>query len=337
MRLHLPANSTIMFALAAAAQAAAPIELELATERGMQITAPHEWLQLLTSLGVDNVRIRTAAPGDQPKLENLGSDDRPRYRIVGVITARQELLLPGGTFQRNDRRRIREYFERLAAEGGEAIAPRGRFGLTENELKSLHVDLAQTIDFDTKGLSARAAIDQLQTKLTLHLLLDAAAEQTIRNARPLDDEVRGLTAGTGMAIMLRPFGLVLRPEKPLGKPTLLHIAAADPDEGAWPIGWEPERSTGRVAPALMESVNVEIDGYTLAEAIGAIAPRVKLPIFWDHAKLAERKIDPATVQVKLARTRTFYKRVLDRILAQARLAPLLRVDEAGTAFLWITL
>ena len=85
----------------------------------------------------------------------------------------------------------------------------------------------------------------------------------------------------------------------------------------------------------MEFLNVEIEGYTLQEAIDAIAPRLKLPIFWDHAAFAEHKIDPATIQVHVPRTRTFYKRILDRVLAQARLAEL-RVDEAGTAFLWIS-
>jgi len=40
--------------------------------------------------------------------------------------------------------------------------------------------------------------------------------------------------------------------------------------------------------------------------------------------------------VKLARTKTSYKRVIDRILSQARLASEVRVDEAGVPFLWIS-
>ena len=43
----------IVLACAATAHAAPPIELELATERGVQITAPQEWLQLLAGIGIE--------------------------------------------------------------------------------------------------------------------------------------------------------------------------------------------------------------------------------------------------------------------------------------------
>ena len=80
----------------------------------------------------------------------------------------------------------------------------------------------------------------------------------------------------------------------------------------------------------------KIDGYTLEEALTAIGPRIKIPLYFDHAALAEYEIDPAKVQVRFPRSRTFYKRVIDRVLAQARLGSQLRVDEAGAPFLWIT-
>ena len=83
--------------------------------------------------------------------------------------------------------------------------------------------------------------------------------------------------------------------------------------------------------------NVEISGFTLEETLAAIGPRVKIPIYMDHAALAAHKIEPDKIQVRLARTRTIYKRVIDRVLAQAKLGSQVRIDEAGTPFLWITL
>ena len=79
-------------------------------------------------------------------------------------------------------------------------------------------------------------------------------------------------------------------------------------------------------------LNVEIDGYTLTEAIDAIGPRIKIPIYWDHTALAAAHIDPTAIKVAVPKTRTYYKRVLDRVLAQAHLAGQLRTDEAGTRF-----
>jgi hypothetical protein len=337
MRLHLATNLILALVIAAAAQAAPPIELELATERGLQITAPQQWLQLLASLGIEHVRIRTAGPGDQPQLANRGSDARPRYHVVGILSARDELHLPGGMFRATDRKKLQDYFARLAAEGSEGVtAPRGRFGLTDKQLIALHAELAQPLDPPTKGEQPAKILEQLQSKLNYSLSLDAAVEQALRAAEPFPDEVRGLTVGTGLAIVLRNYGLALRPEKPRGEPVVLRILPLDDNADAWPIGWDPERRVREVAPVLMESLNVEIANYTLRETLDAIQPRVKIPFFVDHLALAKNGIDLDKVPVRIPQTRTFYKRTLDVALAKARLAGNVRVDEAGKPFLWIT-
>jgi hypothetical protein len=159
-------------------------------------------------------------------------------------------------------------------------------------------------------------------------------------------------------MMLRNDGLALRPEKsrgqaigfrvvadgslamtPTGGPPVATATAgktADYDMSRWPIGWEPQKTPGETAPSLFESLNAEIDGYTLEETLAAIGPRLKIPLYLDHAALAAHEIEPAKIQVRLPRTRTFYKRLIDRVLTQARLGSELRLDEAGTPFLWIT-
>jgi hypothetical protein len=183
-------------------------------------------------------------------------------------------------------------------------------------------------------------------------VLDAEAERLLREAQPIHDELKGITAGTGLAIALREVGLTMKPEKArgqavayrivpaaadaTGQSTLGKTGAPDPNAKSWPIGWEPDKAPGEIAPSLMESLNAEIDGYSLEEALAAITPRLKLPLYIDHAALSAHNIDPAKVQVKLPRARMTYKRLLDRILAQARLGSSIRVDESGTPFLWVT-
>jgi hypothetical protein len=338
MQLRVLANLLLLLlTVAASAEAAPPVELELATEQGVQITAPRQWLQLLTGIGIENVRIRGARANDKPLAENRGDAQHPRYHVVGILTANDRLRLPGGEFADSDRQRLADYFTRLAADGAESMtAERGRFGLTKAEYTAAHADLAQPLGFATQGQSLRAVLDRAQGKFSLPLVPDAAANRIIEAAAPVKDDVSGLSAGTALAIVLRSTGLALRPDKSVGEPLALRIVPAGSVEDVWPIGWEAKASPGETAPALMEFLNVEIEGYTLQEAIDAIAPRLKLPIFWDHAALAAHKIDPATIQVHVPRTRTFYKRILDRVLAQARLNAQLRVDDAGTAFLWIS-
>lgn len=339
-----------VLACAAVAHAAPPVELELATDRGVQITAPQEWLQLLAGMGINNVRIRGLKAGDEPKAVNTGTPQKPSFHVVGIVTSRG-LRLPGGTFTTGERAKIKDYFDRLSADGAESMtAPRGKFGLTQKELTAALTDLAQSVDFETKGQPARTVLERLQAKLTLKFDTDAAADRAIREAAPVPDELKGLTAGTALAIVLRNNGLVFRPEKARGQAVTIHISPASSDSLVqstlgktdnaeikfWPIGWEPDRSPGETAPSLLESLNAEIDGYTLEEALAAISPRLKVPVYVDHEALASHHIEPAKIQVKLARARMTYKRLIDRILSQARLGSSVRVDENGTAFLWVT-
>ena len=354
MQLRFSAHVLIVLACATLVQAAPPVELEVATERGVQITAPQEWLQLLAAIGIDRVRIRALRSGDEPQVVDRGAAGRPSYHVVGILSARNQLRLPGGTFSRGDRTRLKDYFERLAADGAESLtAPRGRYGLTEKELQAALADLAQPINFETKGQPLRAVVDRFQSSDATKLVVDPDATRVIQAAAAVADEVKGLSTGTGLAIVLRSNGLVFRPEKARGQPVVYRIAMADADSLVqstlgktsgddatlvtnWPIGWELQDAPGNVAPSLSEVLNAEIDGYSLDEALAAIGLRLKVPLYLDHAALAARHIDPAAVQVRLARTRTSYKRVIDLVLSQARLGSELRVDEAGTPFLWIT-
>jgi hypothetical protein len=350
MRRTILATLAIV-AIAATGHATAPVELELATERGVQITAPHEWLQLLTAIGVRDVRIRAQQIGDELEATNVGTADRPRYHVLGILSSGDRLKLPGGTFTKQDRAGLKDYFDRLSADGAESLtAARGRFGLTAKELQSVTADLTQPIDFETKDQPPLEVIERLQSSFTVQLALDPAAGRALGDAEPVADELRGISTGTGLAMILRRAGLVLRPEKKRGEPVTLRVLPASGDAltastlgetendeiAVWPIGWRPEQTPGNTAPNLFRPRNAEIDGYTLAEALAAIQPRTHVPMYFDHAALAAKQIDPATIQVRLARTRAGYKRVIDRILAQARLHSQLRVDEAGRPFLWIT-
>jgi hypothetical protein len=356
----------LILAWASGLSAAPPIELELATERGVQITAPQEWLQLLTQLGIENVRIRGAKPGDTPKVSNHGTAERPSFEVLGLLTARDQIKLPGGTFSRADRGRLKDYFAQLAADGAESLtAPRGLFGLTEHEIEVVFADLSQPVYFETKGRPLPTVLHQLQSKFKSKVTISPDATTAIRSAKPIADEFQGISSGTAVAMMLRANGLVMRPEKPRGQPVAYRIEVAaksgspttrkatgrpagataiteragktdDSQIQQWPIGWEPPEIPGRVAPSLFELLNAEIDGFTLAETLDAVGPRLKMPMIVDHASLAAHEIDLDKVQVRLPKTRTSYKRVIDRAVAQARLHSQLRVDEAGKPFLWIS-
>jgi hypothetical protein len=97
-------SAVLVLALPHVAKAAgSPIELELVTEQGVQITAPQQWLQLLAGIGIEHVQIHGGGQGDEPKVTNRGNAKAANYLVVGVLSSRDQLLLPGGTFTKADR------------------------------------------------------------------------------------------------------------------------------------------------------------------------------------------------------------------------------------------
>src|SRR3954453_6773149 len=207
MRKNLLISALFCLAGSAAVTAAPPVALEIATERGVQITAPQEWLQLLAGIGIEQVRIRGMEPGDEPRATNAGSPQRPSYRVLGIITTRDQLRLPGGTFGPGDRAKLKDYFDRLSADGAESLtAARGRFGLTEKELTAAFADLSQSIDFETKGQPPSSVLEQLQKRPSLKLQIEDGVSQELSNAKPVVDELKGLTSGTAISMLLRRCG-----------------------------------------------------------------------------------------------------------------------------------
>ncbi len=211
------------------------------------------------------MRIRGSRPGDEPKVTNRGTRRAASYTWSASSQRAISCGCPAARLPRPTAAELKDYFDRLAADGAESLtAPRGDFGLTEKEMTAVLADLAQPIDFETKGLTPRGFIDRLQTKLSLKPSVDAEAEQALRTAAPAVDELTGVSAGTALAMTLRNCGLVMRPEKRAASrwPIELWQPSQDvirgrtlgkmtsPNMQYWPVGWEPEKSPGEIAPAL---------------------------------------------------------------------------------------
>ena len=106
--VYVPAMAIVFVAMVAAAATAAPrIDLELGTAEGFPPPARQRWFQLLMELKVDNLQIRAAQrAGEKPAIEKAGSDADPSYKVIGTLTAGDELQLPGGKFNSRDRGRL---------------------------------------------------------------------------------------------------------------------------------------------------------------------------------------------------------------------------------------
>jgi hypothetical protein len=321
-------------AAASSSRAAEPrVDLEVVTEPGFLPTDAGAWSETLTRAGFSSVRIKSGSVS--PSMQTVGTPQSPAYRVVGVLTSSNQLLLPQGRFSLGDRGAIETWVRKLRDGGEDAITIKPVvFGLLPKQLVAVHEALAVPVQGSTRNKPPRDAAKQIADRLSLKFIADETAQRGLGSAEPVSDELEGLSSGTALAAILRPLGLVMFPEKS-GSEFRLRIAASRDAKEHWPVGWPPKGNPSETLPELFKFLNVEIADTPLSETLTAVSGRVKAPLLVDHNALARGEID-LTTKVTFPRTNTFYSRALDRLLIQVKLKYELRVDEADKPFLWIT-
>lgn len=312
------------------------VELELVMEPDFPTEQARQWSATLSKAGIDNVRIRAAAPGDRVRVERTGTARAPSYKVTGLLTRDQKLVLPGGKFAASDAAGIAAWLGRLQESGPEELSARpGAFGLLPSQLVATHESLSGKVDFSTKGKPPQEVVAKIAAALKLKVRLDGAAQQALAECDPVGDELLGLTHGTALAAAIRPAGLVLVPAKS-GAAVELAIVDSRSAKESWPIGWPIKEAPRDVLPELFKMIPAEVHDTPLGETLEAIRGRVKAPMVVDYNALARLRVDLETTKVNLPKSNTYYAKVLDRILFPIHLKYELRVDEADQPFLWIT-
>ena len=339
----MPSLSRISLAVAIAlvlveshvAIAAEPrVELEIALEGNSIPAEARSWTEMLTQAGFSSVRIR-GGQGDSPSLEASGTPQSPRYRVVGVLTPSNQLLVPKGRFGLNDRSGVEQWLKKLRDFGEEGISIKPvAFGLLPRQLVAVHEALAVRVEKSTLGRPSREVAKQIADRLTYKFIADGSAQRALASDDAVADELQGLTCGTALAAILRPLGLVMFPERN-GPDLRLRLLAARDAKEFWPVGWPPKGNPSETVPEFFKFLKVEISDIPLTEAMLAIADRLKTPLLVDHNSLARDRVDLQT-KVNFPATNIYYARALDRLLFQAKLKYEIRVDEAEKPFLWIT-
>ena len=332
----LVVHSAIVLA-ATPAYAGATVQLELVTAKGFPITGAHQWMEALAGLGFSGVRIRSARPADQPQIEATGTDAARIYRVMGVLDARNTLRLPGGSFSIRDQRRLSQWLAKIKAGGEEGLTAKpAAFGLSNQQLVDLHGALAARVTLATTDQSAVDVVSAIRQRLDLPIATDPSVVARLEGANPVSEQMQGLSSGTALAAVLRPLGLIHVPRVQTGGEFQLVVTDVRNSAESWPVGWPPEKQDRELVPKLFEFLDVEIREEPVDSAVRAICQRLKLPVLYDHNSMARFQIDPSQTRVSIPAGRSYYKRILDRVLAQARLKAEIRVDEADQPFAWIT-
>jgi hypothetical protein len=320
--------------------AEARVEIELAAPGTFPALSQRQWYQLLSELGVDGLRIRKAGAEDKVEVKTAGSNAAPVYRVVGMLTSTGQLELPGGRFSSQDRGRLAEWLGKLRAEGPASLTGGARtspFGLSAKQFAAVNADLARRVDFSAQERTPGELVVKLTPTLNYSLAADRSTSARLASAEPIGEELQGLSSGTALAYALRSEGLGLMPRIGDGKKLEYAIVKPDAKQTTWPVGWPlEERKPKDVVPALFETLNAEIDDIPLKEAMDAIAERLKVAVLYDHYALARQGIDLAKLNAKFPSSKTWYGKIIDRLLHQSGLKGEWRLDDAGKPLLWVT-
>jgi hypothetical protein len=326
----------LVFALGLNARAAPRVEMEVVMENGLQANAgAQKWMKILEDAGIPNVRFRGATPSDKVSARIEGTGDKAVVHVVAQLSAKGQLVTPGGPFNVGDGAKLKKWLADVADAAGPQGPRKTAFGLTAKQFDEVRQALAVPVAIETKGQRPEKVIQQLTSKLPLTLAIDPAIQKAIAADDPVRDELKGVATGTALAALARPAGAVLLPHAG-AQGVSLELVKANAGGEMWPIGWPPEeKDESKIVPMLFQFIPVDIDGVPASQAIDALAERLKTPLVFDYNNMLRQKVD-LNKPVKLPAGKTFYRKIVDLVLFQVGLKAEIRLDDAGKPLLWIT-
>ena len=313
------------------------IELEVYSTPTTPAVMQHEWLEALSDVGADRVSTKTVRK-PSASVEESSYGGSTVVLVKGVINNRK-IKLPGKSFSINDRGGVKDYLQSLRADGAKtALAEKKAFGLTSEQLVSVHSSLAGVVQTSSKDQPAGELLKQMIQSSPLKTELSSAAKSALTSDEKVTNEYQGLSIGTAISIELRRHDLVLRPAPKQGRGVELEIVPVAEAPESWPQGWPPEKPPVTTFPKLFEVTALQLNNIQLDSVLAAVSRRLKIEFIVDPAAWNGKLVDLSTVKVTYNKKRSSYSAAIGSILSQSKpqLHYEIRNDENEKPFIWIT-
>lgn len=311
------------------------VEIEVLAQPGLSTaSAAQKWTKLFGDLGVGSVRVRGAQADERIGVQVDGKGDTAVVRVTAAMNDRGVLVTSGGQFSLSDRAKLEKWLAGLST-ANDPKAKTTVFGITAKQYEEVQTQLAGRVNFSTKGTSPQDVVEKLRRSLKMPLHVDGAIERALAADDPVRDELQGLSIGAALAAIARPVGGVLVARDVNGQ-TQLALASPNAKGESWPIGWPPkDKDERRYVPKLFEFLDVSLEDVPAGDAIDAVIARLGVPVLYDHNNLVRHKIDMKK-PVNVPAGKSYYRKVLEKVLFQAGMKFEVRVDDAERPFLWVT-
>lgn len=311
------------------------IRFQVAYPQGLQVGVAQKWLVAIQQSGADGIRL-VLNPDQEIKLLEDQFKSKTTIHVYARINASQKLIVKGASFSLSDTAALKAWIAKLRTlKSVDPDKQPGAFGLTNEQLVKVHEQLARPYPKSTRNQPVTEILKVARAQIGIPIGADLSAKEALAEIAKVPEELEGISCGTVLAAVLRPLGLVLTISD--GGKQLAIVNSRKVDEH-WPVGWPIQQRPNRLAPILFKQTEVDIEGFPLNEVLQAIETKIEIPFVYDQNTMARHGIEMEKVVVNIGRTKTFYLKIIQQCLNQAkpRLSVELRADEAGQPILWIS-
>ena len=318
----------------ATADAATPaVDIEVINEGNRSIIAPQEWAEVLGKAGFSRVSIRSKRLGDTPGVENIGTAQFPRYRVVAFLRNDRLVFPSGDQFNQREFLKIKQWLRNLQQGGdGSGDNTQSPFGLSATQLDRARQQMSAQVNCATDGMELAELIDRLHAEQRLPLAINKSQREKIVRSATSSENLKGLATGTALAALLRPLGLGLHP---IGGADRWRVIEKTNKNQVWPVGWDSDQSAARTVPMLGKQVETQKVTLPLRDAMIQLAARMGVPILLDARELNRAGVK-TNANVTMRAGRFIHSAVLRQLLRQHQLTFAVRLDDAAQPFLWVS-
>lgn len=296
------------------------------------------WGPVFQKLG-ETARFRQPLLDDRPEVSETTSGRTRLVKVIGELRPDGTIAFPGRSFRLFDTRKLAEWIRELKTYGAQG-SPEGRpgFGLTSSQLERVLRHLETPVTAELAGLPIARALNQFGLPESLPVRLSVAAEERLLKlpegvVAPRD--LRGLSRGTALAILLSRARLGFRPTRTPSGSLELEVLPVGKTVGLWPIGWPLDRPPNQAAPKYVEPVVFDLKEKPLAELLDEAREATDVRILIDVRRIAEAELSLDAMKVTQRPRRMTWSGMLDRGTFPDLMPELLQ-DESGKAFVWLT-
>lgn len=297
------------------------------------------WSRDLSKLGY-SVRIKQGGDA-RPELKESMLGRTRIVKVIGRMDTSGTLIFPRKKFKPGQAAKLAEWLRELKTYGAEG-SPEGKpaWGLNETQFEALLTALAAKIDKDLAGKSLDDCLTALPISKDQPLRFSVEAKEFLKKhpaTAPFPEwqRVKGMSLGSGLAMVLNEYGLGFRPSRTPGGAIELVVEPVDKDKKQWPIGWPSKTSPDLLAPKFVERIDVSLTDQPLLDVAQVVSVQTDTPMVFHMQSIRAAGLKLKDLKVSHPPAKRNWSLVLTRVLYQHQLVQRLLVDEAGRPFILV--